>query len=303
MEGVITAKALCKNYKKVNVLNNVNINVKEGEIYGLVGKNGAGKTTIMKILLGLVPKTSGTVSLLGASSDNDLRSIRSEVGSMIETPSFYPYMSARDNLNYYRLQRGIKDKGCIDKSLKLVGLGDTGSKKFKDFSLGMKQRLGLALATLNSPKLLILDEPINGLDPEGIIEVRDLIRDLNQKEGTTVLISSHILGELAQLAGKFGFIDHGKMIKEADIGEIESAGSNEVIITVDSSDKASKIISSEFPNAKFVADGNAIRISEGYSDGIIASFAKGGVNIKGLADNKETLENYYMKLIGGNKNG
>ena len=303
MEGVITAKGLCKSYKNVSVLKDVSINVKEGEIYGLVGKNGAGKTTIMKILLGLVPRTSGEISLLGASSESELRVRRSEIGSMIETPSFYPYMSARDNLNYYRIQRGIKDKSCIDKALRLVGLDDTGPKKFRDFSLGMKQRLGLALATLHSPKLLILDEPINGLDPEGIIEVRDLIRELNQKSGTTVLISSHILGELSQLAGKFGFIDKGRMIKEADIEEIESAGAEETVITVDSVAAASRVAASEFPEAIFTTDKDSIHFTSGYSDGIISAFSREGIAIKGLSSGRETLEGYYMKLLGVKQNG
>ena len=303
MEGVITAKGLCKSYKNVSVLKDVSINVKEGEIYGLVGKNGAGKTTIMKILLGLVPRTSGEISLLGASSESELRVRRSEIGSMIETPSFYPYMSARDNLNYYRIQRGIKDKGCIDKALRLVGLDDTGPKKFRDFSLGMKQRLGLALATLHSPKLLILDEPINGLDPEGIIEVRDLIRELNQKSGTTVLISSHILGELSQLAVKFGFIDKGRMIKEADIEEIESAGAEETVITVDSVAAASRVAASEFPEAIFTTDKDSIHFTSGYSDGIISAFSREGIAIKGLSSGRETLEGYYMKLLGVKQNG
>lgn len=217
MNDIISTKELYKSYGNTAVLKDVSISVKQGEIYGLVGKNGAGKTTLMKVLLGLVPKTKGEISLFGAGDEKSLRLQRRDIGAMIETPSFYPYMTAWDNLNYYRIQRGMKDTECIGRALKLVGLSGTGKKKFREFSLGMKQRLGLALALLHSPELLILDEPINGLDPEGIVEVRELLDNLNKNEGVTILISSHILGELSQLAQRYGFIDKGRLIKEGKL--------------------------------------------------------------------------------------
>ncbi|MBE6856943.1 MAG: ABC transporter ATP-binding protein [Ruminococcus sp.] len=302
MNDVISTNGLYKNYGNTAVLKDVSISVKQGEIYGLVGKNGAGKTTLMKILLGLVPKTKGTVSLFGADDEKELLLQRRDIGAMIETPSFYPYMTAWDNLNYYRIQRGMKDTECIGRALRLVGLSDTGKKKFREFSLGMKQRLGLALALLHSPKLLILDEPINGLDPEGIVEVRELLENLNKNEGVTILISSHILGELSQLAQRYGFIDKGRLIKEADLAEIESSGGSRTVITVDDTEKAKRLFSERYPSAKYEVKDNDLCIISGYSDEMVSELSAVGVTVKGLKTETESLENYYIKMIGSNKN-
>lgn len=302
MNDVISTNGLYKNYGNTAVLKDVSISVKQGEIYGLVGKNGAGKTTLMKILLGLVPKTKGTVSLFGEDNEKELLLQRRDIGAMIETPSFYPYMTAWDNLNYYRIQRGMKDTECISRALRLVGLSDTGKKKFREFSLGMKQRLGLALALLHSPKLLILDEPINGLDPEGIVEVRELLENLNKNEGVTILISSHILGELSQLAQRYGFIDKGRLIKEADLAEIESSGGSRTVITVDDTEKAKRLFSERYPSAKYEVKDNDLCIISGYSDEMVSELSAVGVTVKGLKTETESLENYYIKMIGSNKN-
>lgn len=302
MNDVISTNGLYKNYGNTAVLKDVSISVKQGEIYGLVGKNGAGKTTLMKILLGLVPKTKGTVSLFGEDNEKELLLQRRDIGAMIETPSFYPYMTAWDNLNYYRIQRGMKDTECIGRALRLVGLSDTGKKKFREFSLGMKQRLGLALALLHSPKLLILDEPINGLDPEGIVEVRELLENLNKNEGVTILISSHILGELSQLAQRYGFIDKGRLIKEADLAEIESSGGSRTVITVDDTEKAKRLFSERYPSAKYEVKDNDLCIISGYSDEMVSELSAVGVTVKGLKTETESLENYYIKMIGSNKN-
>lgn len=302
MNDVISTNGLYKNYGNTAVLKDVSISVKQGEIYGLVGKNGAGKTTLMKILLGLVPKTKGTVSLFGEDNEKELLLQRRDIGAMIETPSFYPYMTAWDNLNYYRIQRGMKDTECIGRALRLVGLSDTGKKKFREFSLGMKQRLGLALALLHSPKLLILDEPINGLDPEGIVEVRELLENLNKNEGVTILISSHILGELSQLAQHYGFIDKGRLIKEADLAEIESSGGSRTVITVDDTEKAKRLFSERYPSAKYEVKDNDLCIISGYSDEMVSELSAVGVTVKGLKTETESLENYYIKMIGSNKN-
>lgn len=302
MNDVISTNGLYKNYGNTAVLKDVSISVKQGEIYGLVGKNGAGKTTLMKILLGLVPKTKGTVSLFGADDEKELLLQRRDIGAMIETPSFYPYMTAWDNLNYYRIQRGMKDTECIGRALRLVGLSDTGKKKFREFSLGMKQRLGLALALLHSPKLLILDEPINGLDPEGIVEVRVLLENLNKNEGVTILISSHILGELSQLAQRYGFIDKGRLIKEADLAEIESSGGSRTVITVDDTEKAKRLFSERYPSAKYDVKDNDLCVISGYSDEMVSELSAVGVTVKGLKTETESLENYYIKMIGSNKN-
>ena len=190
------------------------LSIQKGQIYGLVGRNGAGKTTIIRMVTAQTVPTEGGVSLFGASGERELSKMRARTGAMVETPSFYPYLTARQNLEYYRIQRGIPGRRVVDEVLEEVDLAGTGKKTFKNFSLGMKQRLGLALALMNRPDLLLLDEPINGLDPEGIVEFRNLLLRLNQERQTTILISSHILSELANLATCYGFLDNGMMLEQ-----------------------------------------------------------------------------------------
>ena len=203
-KSVIQTHGITKMYKRFAAVSDLSIQVNRGDIYALVGQNGAGKTTLLKMVCGLTPPTSGKLALFGKTAEGDLNRARSHMGTMIETPGFYPYLSARDNLEYYRIQRGSKDDQAVTQALQFVGLADTGSKKFRSFSLGMKQRLGLALAVMEHPDILVLDEPINGLDPMGIKEFREIILKLNQEQQTTILISSHILGELSQIATTYG---------------------------------------------------------------------------------------------------
>ncbi len=202
-------QGLNKFYGKFKALENVSMTIHEGDIYGLIGKNGAGKTTLFKQILGLSEYQQGSIELLGT---HDLKVSRQEVGFYI-SPHFYGYMNAKDNLEYFRKLKGIEDKSEVDRVLKIVGL-DQVDKKFKSFSMGMKQRLGIANAIMGSPKFVILDEPINGLDPQGIVDVRNLIKKLNRDYGMTLLISSHILNELSLIADRFGMIDNGKMLVE-----------------------------------------------------------------------------------------
>ena len=211
--AVMAAYGLQKAYGACRALDGVNMQVRRGDVYGLVGRNGAGKTTLMRMVTGQSEPSGGEMELFGASGKN-MREQRSRTGVMIEIPSFSPFLTARENLEYYRLQRGIPGKHVVDEVLEQVDLTDTGKKKFKAFSLGMKQRLGLALALMNHPDFLILDEPINGLDPEGVAEFRQILRTLNRERQTTILISSHILSELANVATRYGFMEQGKILEE-----------------------------------------------------------------------------------------
>ena len=220
-EVVIETRGICKVYGGFAAVSDLSIQIQKGEIYALVGQNGAGKTTLMKMLCGLTPKTSGELELFGVGTPNGLAASRRRIGAMIETPAFQPYLSARENLEYLKIQRGSTDGNSVDAALKFVGLDYTGTKHFSKFSMGMKQRLGLALAVMGKPELLILDEPINDLDPVGIKEFRDIMLQMNKENGTTILISSHILGELSQIATDYGFIDHGKLIRHITADELE----------------------------------------------------------------------------------
>lgn len=213
-ETIFSARNLTKKYRKGSALVDVNMEIRRGDIYGFVGGNGAGKTTLMRILTGMVRQTSGEVELFGKGKTKELCVQRGRIGAMIETPALYPGMTAKDNLEVLRLQRGLTGRECMDEVLETVGLVDTLSKKVRDFSLGMKQRLGLAMALLGNREFLVLDEPINGLDPEGIVAFRNILKKLNQERGTTILISSHLLGELDQLATCYGFIYKGKMVEQ-----------------------------------------------------------------------------------------
>ena len=205
-ENVLELRSLTKRYGNNVAVNRADLSIAQGEIYGLVGLNGAGKTTIIRMISDQSLPTTGENVLFGTTAERPLSRMRARTGVMVETPSFYPYLSALDNLEYYRLQRGIPGKHVAEEALESVGLANTGKKKFKHFSLGMKQRLGLGLALMNRPDLLLLDEPINGLDPEGIVEFRNILLDLSRQRQTTILISSHILPELSNLATCYGFL-------------------------------------------------------------------------------------------------
>ncbi len=265
-EVVLKTNNLTKQYNKNVVLDNVNITIKKGDIYGLIGRNGAGKTTLMKTITTLASPTSGTFELFNTCSENDeLFDNKKRVGSLIEYPAFYPNLSAYDNLKYYTIQRGIVDKNQINKVLELVNLTGTGKKKVKTFSLGMKQRLGIALAILNSPDFVILDEPINGLDPIGISELRDTFKKLSDN-GITLLISSHILSELYLLANEFGFLENGKLIKELSKEELDLECSKCLVIKTDDSKKVSVLLEKELNTNNYkVINNEEIRVYD-YTD-------------------------------------
>ena len=226
MEYVLTTEALTKRYKHFSALNGLSLHVPKGAIYGLVGQNGAGKTTLIRLICGLQKPTEGRYTLYGADSGGkEITKVRRRMGAVVETPSIYLDLTAEENLKEQYQILGRRDYEGIGPLLELVGLGDTGKKKARDFSLGMRQRLGIAVAMAGEPDFLVLDEPVNGLDPRGIIEIRELILKLNRERGITVLISSHILDELSKLATHYGFVDRGRMVREIaaeEIGEGES---------------------------------------------------------------------------------
>jgi ABC-2 type transport system ATP-binding protein len=222
-EIVFAVKDLTKKYKNQTTLSGIDMKIKKGDIYGFVGENGAGKTTLIRILAGMSMPTSGEMFLFGYKDVADVTKQRQRMGGMVESPIFHPNMTASDNLEIVRLQRNISDKTCISEALRMVSLHDTGKKKVRNFSLGMKQRLGLAMALMGKPDFLVFDEPFNGLDRTNIIEFRDLLLKLDRERGVTMLISSHTLYELQQLATCYGFISKGKMIKEISVDALNES--------------------------------------------------------------------------------
>ena len=299
-EVVLKTNNLTKQYNKNVVLDNVNITIKKGDIYGLIGRNGAGKTTLMKIITTLASPTSGTFELFNTSSENDeLFDNKKRVGSLIEYPAFYPNLSAYDNLKYYTIQRGIVDKNQINKVLELVNLTGTGKKKVKTFSLGMKQILGIALAILNSPDFVILDEPINGLDPIGISELRDTFKKLSDN-GITLLISSHILSELYLLANEFGFLENGKLIKELSKEELDLECSKCLVIKTDDSKKVSVLLEKELNTNNYkVINNEEIRVYDytDDSDKVSDVLVNNKIKIKGFYESGISLEEYFKEII------
>lgn len=299
-EVVLKTNNLTKQYNKNVVLDNVNITIKKGDIYGLIGRNGTGKTTLMKIITTLASPTSGTFELFNTCSENDeLFDNKKRVGSLIEYPAFYPNLSAYDNLKYYTIQRGIVDKNQINKVLELVNLTDTGKKKVKTFSLGMKQRLGIALAILNSPDFVILDEPINGLDPIGISELRDTFKKLSDN-GITLLISSHILSELYLLANEFGFLENGKLIKELSKEELDLECSKCLVIKTDDSKKVSVLLEKELNTNNYkVINNEEIRVYDytDDSDKVSDVLVNNKIKIKGFYESGISLEEYFKEII------
>lgn len=299
-EVVLKTNNLTKQYNKNVVLDNVNITIKKGDIYGLIGRNGVGKTTLMKIITTLASPTSGTFELFNTCSENDeLFDNKKRVGSLIEYPAFYPNLSAYDNLKYYTIQRGIVDKNQINKVLELVNLTGTGKKKVKTFSLGMKQRLGIALAILNSPDFVISDEPINGLDPIDISELRDTFKKLSDN-GITLLISSHILSELYLLANEFGFLENGKLIKELSKEELDLECSKCLVIKTDDSKKVSVLLEKELNTNNYkVINNEEIRVYDytDDSDKVSDVLVNNKIKIKGFYESGISLEEYFKEII------
>ena len=283
-EYVLETKNLTKKYSKSAVVDDLNICIRKGDIYGFIGKNGAGKTTTIKMVAGLAAPTSGEVNLFGGGS---LSEGRKRIGTIIENPAIYPYMSARQNIEVQCILKGVQDKAVVDQILDIVGLSGVGNKKAKKFSLGMKQRLAIALALVGSPEFLILDEPINGLDPTGIRDVRELILKLNKEAGITILISSHILGELMKIATCYGIIKDGKLVKQITAEELDDILKPKAEFVVSDPERAQGIFREVFGINDMDVQGNWICINEGSdrceeikksqeeNDIVISSFRKG----------------------------
>ncbi len=303
METVLKVNNISKVYSKIAVVNNINMNIKKGDIYGFIGKNGAGKTTLIKMIVGLTNPTSGSLELFNSS---DLNAGRRKIGTVIESPSFYPNLSAKDNMLIQCKLLGPCDLSIIDETLNLVGLGNIGKEKVKKFSLGMKQRLGIAMSLMGKPEFLVLDEPTNGLDPEGIVEVRNLLKKLNKEKGITILISSHILGELSKLATRYGIIDHGKMIEEFDQKELEERCKSSLVIVVNDVNKASEILRSQLNTQNYtILNSSTIELNDFInSPGTVNSLlSKNDIIVESISLKTADLEDYFMQVIGGAKNG
>ena len=299
METVLVTQGLTKTYRGKRVVNGVNMSVERGDIYGFIGKNGAGKTTLMKMVCGLAKVSEGSFELFGSA---DISAGRRKVGCVIEQPALYPGMSARENLIYYSKMQGCEKITDIEGILRLVGLADTGELKSKRFSLGMKQRLSIAVALLGEPEFLVLDEPINGLDPSGIREVRELLLRLHQERKVTILISSHILGELGKIATKYGIIHEGQLLEEFTAQELRARSVKELCLRVDDIQKACKILEEQCGIRHYeVKEDAVIRVREEWGDAaaINEKLVAGGARVSRLAEEGQDMEMYFVRRMSG----
>ena len=296
---VIKLRDISKKRGQTEILNHLNMTVYQKDIYGFIGQNGAGKSTTMKIIMSLIKETQGQLELFD-SLDNQIN--RSRIGAIIENPAFYPYMTAYENLKYYVQYKGIVEINSIEKVLKMVGLENVRKKKYKNYSLGMKQRLGLALALINNPDLLILDEPLNGLDPQGIVELREILSHLNKKYGITMLISSHILDELEMIATRYGFIHQGQMIEEITAEKLQEKLKKYISLDVENIGLASITLEQKLHTENFkVMDDHIIYLYDfvNESSQVATTLIQEGVILNKMNISNVSLEYYYLSLIKG----
>ena len=299
---VLKTYNITKKYGEQLAVDNVNMTIKKGDIYGFIGQNGAGKTTLIRLITGLIHKSGGEIELLGANEENELNKARTMVGSLIESPSLYTNMTARENLEVSRLVRNIPGKKCIDEVLELVGLKDVEKKKVKNFSLGMRQRLGIANALMGNPKLLILDEPINGLEPMGIVEIRELLKKINKEKDMTILISSHILSELSELATTYGIISNGKLIEEITAKQLSEKCRQYIDLKVDDTARAVILLERELGISDYevLEDSNIKVFSNLDNVGEVNSLlSRSGIIVESISVKGENLEEYFMNKVGG----
>lgn len=301
MEYVIETKNLTKQYGTTTVVDKVNLHVPKGKIYGLLGRNGAGKTTAMKMMLQLAFPTDGHVFLFGKSYKKNAVSLYSKIGSIIETPGFYSNLTGYENLQILEKLRGGVSKNGLEKALEVVGLHKEKRKVFGNYSLGMKQRLGIAAAIMHEPELLILDEPINGLDPIGISEIRLFLSKLSHKKGTTILISSHVLSEIEQIADVIGVMHEGHLIEEVNMSELHKRNRNYIEFDLSDAQVAANILENHFHITDFTATGNTVKLYNFRHNAgeINREFALNGLLVTKINNGEENLENYFSKLIGG----
>lgn len=302
MDYILTTNALTKKFGSYKASNEVSIHVQRGDIYGLIGRNGAGKTTLMKMIGGLTHPTSGSFEITGKNGEKTEK-MMPKVGILIEAPGLYPNMTAMQNLKTKAIALGIKDESYLQGLLKEVGLENTGKKKAKQFSLGMKQRLGIAMALVNQPELLILDEPINGLDPQGIAEMRQILHHLCNDRGITILISSHILDELSKVATRYGIIHEGKLLEEASKEELFARCSERLELKTNDISKTLEVLNS-MGFSKIEVKDDTINIYERLNEGgqITVALAKENIMTNEIALKSDALEDYYFQLTGGQSN-
>lgn len=298
-EVILKTTKLSKRYGNFTALDNADMTVYRGDIYGLIGRNGAGKTTAMKIVTGLTEQSSGEYEIFGKTG-KDAENEKRRIGCLIENPAFFGNLTAYQNLRYYCYQKGITDLKQIEDALKLVHLSDVGNKKFRKFSLGMKQRLGIAFAVLDNPDLIILDEPINGLDPIGISELRDTFRRLNSERGITIVISSHILSELYAVANRFLIIDNGKVLKEVTKQELDLECSRCVVLKTNDTKHAATLLEDKLKISDYkVIDSGEIRIYDESAkpDEIGRILIQNNLGISGIFESGVSLEDYFKQLV------
>lgn len=302
-ELLLQTRALTKQYGRHRAVDQVSMHIKKGAIYGFIGRNGAGKTTTLRMISGLASPTAGEIELFGCRG-RDLSRVRSRVGCLIEGPGLYGSMSARDNLKMKSMLLGVYKRGYEEELLDIVGLGGVGKKPVKRYSLGMKQRLGIALALVGEPDLLVLDEPINGLDPQGIAEVRDTVLKLNRERNMTILISSHILEELSKIATDYGIIHNGTLLQELTNEELMEKCSERLEVTLDDPERAVPVMDRLGIKRYQVADREHIYIFERLEESaaLNMAFAKAGIPVRGISVTNEELETYFLKLTGGGAN-
>ena len=302
MDYVLTTSGLSKKYRKFEALKDLSMNIPKGSIYGFVGRNGAGKTTLIRVICGIQEPTSGEYTLYGISNNNkQITKSRHRMGAVIETPSIYLDMSAEDNLKEQALILGLPSYESVTDVLKLVGLDNTGKKKARNFSLGMKQRLGIAMALIGNPDFIVLDEPTNGLDPQGIVEIRELILKLNREHEITFLISSHILGELSKLATHYGFIEKGRIVKEISAEELESAGRKCITVFVDDSKALVRVLDRRKIEYDVISDTEANIYGNVLISDLVLELARENCKVKSFQEKDEDLETYFINLVGGDK--
>lgn len=298
-EKILETRHLSKKYKNFIALDEVNIEINRGDIYGLIGRNGAGKTTLMKMITTLTNKTSGEFELFGH-KDNNLTETKRRIGCLIENPAFFPNLSAYNNLKYYAIQKGITDEKQINEALKLAELEESKNKKFKNFSLGMKQRLGIAFAILDNPDFIILDEPINGLDPIGISDLRETFKRLNEEKNITILISSHILSELYMLATRFCILEKGRVKKELTKEELDNECSRCIVIKTDDAKKVAVVLEKELKTKNYkVINKEEVRLYDylEQSQKVNKILVQNDINIKQIQETGISLEDYFKSVI------
>lgn len=305
MEYCLTTHNLTKRYRKFAALDDVTMHVPKGAIYGFIGRNGAGKTTLIRVICGLQAPTQGGYTILGTENTDrkGLKKVRKHMGAIVETPAVYPDMTAYENMLHQAIIIGNPSRDQLNELLEFVGLADTGKKKVKHFSLGMRQRLSIAMTLVGNPDFLVLDEPVNGLDPQGIVEIRELILKLNKEKNITFLISSHILGELSKFATDYGFIDNGKLIKEITASELEAQCRKKIVIKVEGKTSLSTVLDKAKTDYKMLSPDECEIYGDVNVNDILKLLSDNKLSLVRISEKDEDLETYFINLVGGEVNG